>query len=115
MKTVLIHESDYELAEIMAKMLETEGYKAIATSSAVAGERIYEAGRQNIDLIIVQIDCADDEGKILAKMIKKINHNAMIIGTCNDKPPEEEPGIALLLKKHFDCKLLCLMVESLLE
>jgi len=76
---ILLVDDDELVLDVSLQMLEKAGYRAIGAKTSDEAVQIYRGNRNNIDLIILDINLPDENGATTFKRIRKINPDAKVI------------------------------------
>lgn len=113
MKTILVVDDDPMMRDVMAKVLEREGYKVFKHNMAINVEALMKSS--GADLLLTDHDLGQysDTGLVLAERIKKLGYGVVIMSGNYDA----EPGANLLdipfhLKTAPMAELLAMIEEA---
>jgi DNA-binding NtrC family response regulator len=76
---ILLVDDDELVLDVGLQMLEKAGYSAVGAKTSDEAVAIYRENRNNIDLVILDINLPDENGATTFKRIRKINPGAEVI------------------------------------
>ena len=76
---ILLVDDDELVLDVGLQMLEKAGYRAIGAKTSDEAVEIYRGNKNNINLVILDINLPDENGATTFKRIRKINSNAKVI------------------------------------
>jgi PAS domain S-box-containing protein len=74
--TILLVEDDEIFRELVARVIESEGYKVITTAYAKEAQELYAKNRDVVDVVITDMHLPEVTGKELAKVIRGIEEGS---------------------------------------
>lgn len=118
MKKILIVEDDKGLREGIELALKREDFSFVLCES-IAGARDALSGRENFDLILLDINLPDGSGYELLKEVKSKGNEPVIILTANDLEMDEVRGLELgaedYITKPFSLMVLRARIDKVLK
>ncbi|MEN3039316.1 MAG: response regulator [Candidatus Kryptonium sp.] len=100
------------------ELLESEGFKVYVASNGIEGVEIYKKHKNEIDLIILDLNMPKMSGKETLAQLLLINPNVKVIiatGYITESEKEEIKGVAGFIEKPFDLSKLIKMIAEILE
>lgn len=77
--SILLVDDDELVLTIGLKMLEKIGYSALEARNSAEAVAVYQEKRDDIDLVVLDINLPDETGVITYKKLKNINPDAKVI------------------------------------
>lgn len=118
MKTILIIEDDAAIVQGLAEALKAEHYNVLSTTSGQKGESM--AKRENIDLVILDLNLPDKNGEDICRDLRKENIEIPILMLTSkkremDKVVGLEMGADDYVTKPFSLRELLARIKALLR
>ena len=119
-KIILVIDDQELLIEICEMMLKRLGHKVFKASSGSEGIKIFEANKNQIDLIISDLNMPEMDGQEVIAKLRKIDRNVKVLlssGALLDSDEKEviKRGFSGLLKKPYKINVLSKKVTELLN
>jgi len=115
--SVLVIDDDPSACEVVADTLESNGFQPFIANNAADGLKVL--GRNNIDLIIVDLGLPDMDGLELTRSLKSLSKAGVIILSGRTETTEKVVGLELgaddYLTKPFEPRELVARVRSVLR
>jgi CheY-like chemotaxis protein len=100
-KTILVVEDEDILLELMEDILKTQGYKLFTAKDGIEGIEIYTNHKNEIDLILSDVNLPNLDGLEMFKKIKELNSDVKIIMASGYVEPSLRAEIIKEGVKHF--------------
>ncbi|MDW8109751.1 MAG: response regulator [Candidatus Kryptonium sp.] len=116
--TLLLIDDEEEIRFSGKELLESEGFKVYVASNGIEGIEIYKKHKDEIDLVILDLNMPKMSGKETLAQLLLINPNVKVIiatGYITESEREEVKGVAGFIEKPFDLSKLLKMIAEILE
>jgi len=119
-KIILVIDDEELLIEICEMMLKRLGHKVFKAYSGSEGIKIFEANKNQIDLIISDMNMPEMDGQEVINKLRKIDHNIKVLlssGALLDSDEKEviKRGFNGLLKKPYKINTLSEKMTEILN
>jgi len=115
--TLLLIDDEEEIRFAGKELLETEGFKVYTAGDGFEGVNIYKEHKDEIDLVILDLNMPKMSGKETLAQLLLINPNVKVIiatGYITESEREEIKGVAGFIEKPFDIVKLLKMINELI-
>ena len=119
-KTILLIDDEEIIIDICEMMLEKLGHQVFKASTGSEGLKIYEANKNQIDLIISDMNMPEMDGNEVVEQLRKIDHHAKVLlssGGLSNADEEEilNKGFNGFMKKPFNIDILSEKMAEILN
>ena len=119
-KTILVIDDEELLIKICGMMLKRLGHKVFKAHSGSEGIKIFEANKNQIDLIISDLNMPEMNGKEVIDRLRKIDRNIKVLlssGALLDSDEKDviKRGFNGLLKKPYKIRILSEKMTEILD
>lgn len=119
-ETILLAEDEEAMRELVVDVLESGGYKVIATDNGEAAVKVYSSRKDEIDLVILDMIMPKLNGGDAFRELKKVNPNILVLlssGYSQDEKAQQllNEGVAGFLGKPYQVRELLEKVRVVLE
>ncbi len=114
---LLLIDDEEEIRIVGKELLEAEGFKVYVAGDGVEGINIYKERKDEIDLVILDLNMPKMSGKETLAQLLLINPNVKVLiatGYITESEKEEITGVAGFIEKPFDINRLLKMIASLI-
>ncbi len=115
--TLLLIDDEEEIRIATKELLEAEGFKVYTAGDGAEGINIYREHRDEIDLIILDLNMPKMSGKETLAQLLLLNPNVKVIistGYITESEKEEVGGVAGFIEKPFDINKLVKVIGEIL-
>jgi len=119
-ETLLIVDDEEILVELLRRMVERQGYRALSALSAEEALRVYEEHKDEIDLVISDLIMPDMDGRALARELMRRDPDIRIListgfSAANDITDLLEQGVKGVVMKPYQSQQLLSRIREALE
>ena len=115
--TLLLIDDEEEIRIAGKELLEAEGFRVYVAGDGVEGIEIYKKHKDEIDLVILDLNMPKMSGKDTLAQLLLINPDVKVIiatGYITESEKEEVKGVAGFIEKPFDISKLLQMIAEIL-
>ncbi|MFN3135957.1 MAG: response regulator, partial [Candidatus Kryptonium sp.] len=116
--TLLLIDDEEEIRIATKELLEAEGFKVYTAGDGAEGINIYREHRDEIDLVILDLNMPKMSGKETLAQLLLIDPNVKVIistGYITESEKEEVEGVLGFIEKPFDIDKLLKMIAEILK
>ena len=119
-RTLLIVDDDESLVQLVKKMVERQGYRALVATSAGDALETYRSNRDGIDLVITDLVMSGTDGRAFARSLLEMNPDVRILvstGLRNEADMDtlREMGVKGFVFKPYNSRDLVTGIEEALR
>jgi CheY-like chemotaxis protein len=118
-ETLLIVDDEEMLVELLHRLVERHGYKALSAVSGKQALQLFEENRERIDLVITDLMMPEMDGKQLAKELLRRDPNVRILISTGYSEPSDisfllDAGARGVVMKPYQADRLLAAIHSAL-
>jgi CheY-like chemotaxis protein len=119
-ETLLIVDDEEVLVELLHRLVERHGYKALSAMSGREALRLFDENRDKIDLVITDLMMPEMDGKQLAKELLKRDPSVRILISTGYSEPTDisylmDAGARGVVMKPYQADRLLVAIQSALR
>ncbi|MBN9386825.1 MAG: response regulator [Chloroflexi bacterium] len=109
-QTIILVENQPDIREINGSLLQQAGYNVISEENAV--EALRRVNRDNVDLIVTEINLPEMDGNQFIKELSRLSYSPPVLVLTKDIARiATNPLIKEVLQKPFTCKQLRQLID----
>jgi CheY-like chemotaxis protein len=119
-ETLLIVDDEEVLVELLHRLVERHGYKALSAMSGKEALRLYDENRDRIDLVITDLMMPEMDGKQLAQRLLQRDPSVRILISTGYSEPTDisyllEAGARGIVMKPYQADKLLVAIQAALR